>query len=59
MYEYYAIGIYGLITITSRAFSKNAKLLYAFMVYSIMIIILIRFLLITDNGLYLNYKLAF
>lgn len=55
MCEFYAIGMYGSMGLLLSAFEDKSYMLAALIYGIIMIIILIRFLIVTDNGLYLNY----
>lgn len=59
MYEYYAIGLYAGMAGILQSFAKKNRFL-VLMVYGCgMIIILARFLLITDGGVLANYSLWF
>lgn len=54
-YEYFAIGLYGSFVMLLRALDRRSKIIYLLFLYAAMMAILVRFLLITDDGLYLNY----
>lgn len=58
-YEYFAVGMYGSLTVANRAFTFKSRFIYYGLLYIFMMIILIRFLIIQDSGAYLNYRLAF
>lgn len=59
MIEYYMIAIYGGITISHQIFSKNSKFIFYFIIYTIFMIILIRSLMLTSGGMFLNYEFFF
>ena len=56
MLEYYMIAIYGSITISHQAFSRESKKLYLMAVYASFMIILIRSLFTTSGGMFMNYS---
>lgn len=55
MLEYFMIGIYVMVVLSTRLFDERSKKIYALILYILFVVILIRNLHTTSGGLYLNY----
>lgn len=58
VYEYYAVGFYTIMALFLHNFS-NKRILVAFLFFVGLMVILVRFLFIFNDGLFLNYRLGF
>ena len=58
MYEFYALGLYASMSLFLDNFTINSRKMAGVLFYIAMLIILVRFVLITDNGLYNHYFFA-
>lgn len=56
MYEFYAIGLYGSMGLFLHNFKGKGRIVAAIIFTFALLIIMYRFALITDNGLYMNYS---
>lgn len=57
MYEYYAVGFYSIMALFLNNFA-NKRILIAFLFFVGLMIILIRFLIIFGDGMFLQYTLG-
>ena len=59
IFEYYAVGLYGVMALCLNYFNSKCRRLAMIIYFAGFFIIFVRFLLITDNGLYFNYSFWF
>lgn len=59
IFEYYAVGLYGVMALCLNYFNNKSRMTAAVIYFIGFLMIFVRFLLITDNGLYLNYRFCF